>query len=72
MWLGVIYDSQATNRKHGGLPMRTPPQRTAIVLLGVIYDSQPARIHKTHHIQLDALTSRLKNRPKLLFKNKNL
>ncbi len=23
--LGVIYDSQATNRKQGGLPLRVPP-----------------------------------------------
>jgi hypothetical protein len=47
MWLGVIYDYQATNRKQGGLPVRAPlPHRTPIGHLGVIYDSEPAEIHK--------------------------
>jgi hypothetical protein len=47
MRLGVIYDSQATNRKQGGLPVSPPPPcRTPIVRLGVIYDSQPTGIHK--------------------------
>jgi hypothetical protein len=47
MWLGVISDSQATNRKQEGLPVRAPlPLHTPIGRLGVIYDSQPAGIHK--------------------------
>ncbi len=49
MWVGVIYYSQATNTKQGGLPTRIPtppPLRTPIGRLGVIYDSQPTRIHK--------------------------
>ncbi len=45
--LGVIYDSQATNRKQGGLPVRAPsPCCTPIGRLGVIYDSHRAGIHK--------------------------
>jgi hypothetical protein len=39
--LGVICDSQVTNRKQGGLPVRALPLpcRTLIGRLGVIYDS---------------------------------
>ncbi len=45
--LGVLYGSQATNRKQGGLPVRAAfPRRTPIGHLGVMYDSQPAEIHK--------------------------
>ncbi len=45
--LGGIYDSQATNRKKGGLLVRAPlPLRTPIGRLGVIFDSQPAGIQK--------------------------
>jgi hypothetical protein len=45
--LGVIYDAQATNRKQGGLPVSPPPPcRTSIGRKGVIYDSQPAGMHK--------------------------
>jgi hypothetical protein len=46
--LGVIYDSQASNKKWGGLPARTstPLWRNPIGRLGVVYDSQPARIQK--------------------------
>jgi hypothetical protein len=45
--LGVIHDSQATNRKQGGLPFRAPlPPPTPIHQLGVIYDPQPEEIHK--------------------------
>jgi hypothetical protein len=46
MWLGVIYDSQANSRKKGGLLVRAPLTRTPIGCLGVIYYSQPVRIHK--------------------------
>jgi hypothetical protein len=58
MRLGVLYDSQATNRKQGGLPVRAPPPpcRTPIGHLEVIYDSQPSRKHK----------NTTKNRGKLL------
>jgi hypothetical protein len=39
--LEVIYDSQATNRKQGGLSVRAPlPCHTPVGHLGVIYDSQ--------------------------------
>jgi hypothetical protein len=41
--LGVIYDSKATNRKQGG-PL---PRHTRIGSLDIIYDSQPAGIHKS-------------------------
>jgi hypothetical protein len=37
--LGVIYDSQATHREQG-------VSRTPISCLGVIHDSQPAKLHK--------------------------
>jgi hypothetical protein len=47
MQLGVMYDSQAKNRKLGGLSVRAPsPCRTPIGHLGVIYDSQQVGIHK--------------------------
>jgi hypothetical protein len=46
MWLGVIYNSQATNRKQTGLLFRAPLlHRTPIGSLGVIYDSQLAEMH---------------------------
>jgi hypothetical protein len=47
--LGVIYDSSATNRKQGELPVRAPlpPCHTPIGRPGVIQDSQPAEIRKT-------------------------
>jgi hypothetical protein len=32
MRLGVIYDSQATNMKQGGLPVRAPPSPAALLL----------------------------------------
>jgi hypothetical protein len=32
-WLGVIYNSQATNRKLGGLPARTPIPPRALLLV---------------------------------------
>jgi hypothetical protein len=48
MRLGVIYDSQAINKKQRGLPVRAPPLcHTPTGHLGVIYGSQPAGIHKT-------------------------
>jgi hypothetical protein len=65
MWLGVIYDSQATNRKQGG----------PIGCLGVIYDSQLARILYTKtppqtdgnsYILIEKLSKAA------FFKNKNL
>jgi hypothetical protein len=47
MWLGVICDSQVTNSTQGGLPVKAPLLcRTSIGVLGIIYDSQLARIHK--------------------------
>jgi hypothetical protein len=47
MRLGVIYDSQATIRKQGGLPVRAPPpHRSPIGHRGVINDSQPVEIRK--------------------------
>jgi hypothetical protein len=47
MRMGVTYDSKATNRKQGGLPVRAPlPHRIPIGRLGVIYNSQPSEIHK--------------------------
>jgi hypothetical protein len=42
MQLGLIYDSQVTNRKKGGLPVRAPLPRH----LGVIHNSQPLKMHK--------------------------
>jgi hypothetical protein len=57
MRLGVIYDSQATNWRQRGLPVRAPtPRCTPIDCLGVLYDSQLAGIHK----------NTTKNRRKLL------
>jgi hypothetical protein len=45
--LGVIYDPQVTNRKQGGLPVRTSLSRhTPICHLGVIHYFQPAGIHR--------------------------
>jgi hypothetical protein len=48
-WLGVIYDSQVTNRKQGRAPCESPsPARIHIGrlgVLGVIYDYQPAEMH---------------------------
>jgi hypothetical protein len=45
--MGVTYDSQATHRKQGGLPVRAPlPRRIPIGRLGVIYNSQLPEIHK--------------------------
>jgi hypothetical protein len=47
MQLGVIYDSQMTNRKQGGLLLRALlPHCTPIGCLVVIYYSQPAERHK--------------------------
>jgi hypothetical protein len=44
--LGLIYDSPATNWKQGGVPLRVPlPHCTLIGRLGVICDSQVAKIH---------------------------
>jgi hypothetical protein len=47
VWLGVMYDSQALNRKQGGLPVTAslPPQLHSYWSPQVIYDSQPARMH---------------------------
>jgi hypothetical protein len=43
-----MYDSQATNKKLGGLTVRAPiyPSCTPIGRLGVICDSQPTGINK--------------------------
>jgi hypothetical protein len=47
MWLGVIYDSQATNRRQGGLPARAPlPRSSPAGRLGVIYDSNRPKYTK--------------------------
>jgi hypothetical protein len=47
MPLGVLCDSQATIRKHGGLPLRAPlPCRTSIGRLGVINDSNRPKYTK--------------------------
>jgi hypothetical protein len=70
--LGVIYDSQASNRKQGTPGEGPSPPTPLIGCLGVIYDSQPSRIHtnstrnrwkllvlntqKEHHKQVEALT----------------
>jgi hypothetical protein len=63
MRLGVICDSQTTNRKQGRLPVRAPPP-----LLHSYWkpgDSQLAEIHKEYHYkQVEALTFWLKNRLK--------
>jgi hypothetical protein len=52
MRLGVINDSQVTNRKQGGLfvTLWEPPipRCTPIGRFGVIYDSQPAEIYKSN------------------------
>ncbi len=55
--LGVMYDSQTTNGKQGGLPVSTPTPLwcTPIGRLGVIYDSKPAGIQK------NTTTNRWKN-----------
>jgi hypothetical protein len=44
MWLGVIYDSQATNRKQGGLSVRTHPRPPDSLLLVTweLYKKDPA------------------------------
>jgi hypothetical protein len=46
--LWVINDSQATNRKQGGLPVRScpPSYHTPIGRLEIIYDPQPTGTHK--------------------------
>jgi hypothetical protein len=75
MWLGVTYDFQATNRKQGGLPVRThhPRQRIAIGRLGVVYDSQPAGIHKnTSQTGGCSYFSMEKSLKTTSFQNKNL
>jgi hypothetical protein len=47
MRLGVLYISQATKNKQGGLPVRAPlPCRTPIGCPGGIYNSQPAKYTK--------------------------
>ncbi len=53
--LGVIYDSQAINRKYGGLTVRAP---TPIGNLGVIYSMTPAsrNTQKRLHKQVETLT----------------
>jgi hypothetical protein len=45
--LGVIYDSQATNRKFGGLTVRAP---TPIGNLGVIFGMNPASRNTQKHL----------------------
>jgi hypothetical protein len=68
MRLGVTYDSQAINRKQGGIPVRALlPRRSSIGHLGVIYDSQPKYTQKYYHRQVEALTFLLKNRLKQQF-----
>jgi hypothetical protein len=42
--LGVIYDSQLTKRKLGGLPARTPVPSDTLLLVAW-GDSEPAGIH---------------------------
>ncbi len=44
--LGIICHFQLTNRKLGGLPVRAPLRCAPVGCVGVIYDSQPAKIHK--------------------------
>jgi hypothetical protein len=47
--LVVIYDSQAANRKQGGLLVRALLSPAALLLVAwesYVYDTQPARIHK--------------------------
>jgi hypothetical protein len=56
--LGVICDSQVTNRKQGGLPVRAPLSPAALLL--VAWDSYtcttPSRLEykKHHHKQVEA------------------
>jgi hypothetical protein len=65
VWLG---------RKQEGHPVRAPlPYSTLIGRLGVIYDSQPAGIHKNtntqkhYHKQVEALSFLIKELPKTSF-----
>jgi hypothetical protein len=51
--LGVIYDSQATNRKQGGLPVRAPSP-TALLLAA--RESNMLKYTKNNHKQVEALT----------------
>ncbi len=47
MRLKVIYDSQATNRKQGGLPVTAPPPAALLLVAWESYITpQLARIHK--------------------------
>ncbi len=46
VWLGVIYDYQATNRKQGRLHVKAPLPPPHFYWSPGIYDSQPAGIHK--------------------------
>ncbi len=57
VWLGVIYDFQATNRKDGGLSVRHPPSSAFLL---VAWESDKPHIRpeytKTHrHKQVNAL-----------------
>jgi hypothetical protein len=46
--LGVMYDSQATNRKQGGLPVRAilPAALLLVTWESYVYDSQLAKTYK--------------------------
>jgi hypothetical protein len=57
VWLEVIYDSQATNGKQGGLPVKIPIPTGALLLVAwesYMTPSRPAQ--KYHQKQMDALT----------------
>jgi hypothetical protein len=72
--LGVIYDSQVTNRKQARLPVRAPSSPcTPFGRLGVIYDLQRDRVHKnTITKRWNLLLFWLNNRLRQNFCNKNL
>jgi hypothetical protein len=60
MRLVVIYDSQVTNKKQGGLPVRDPPPSpTSLVLVAQESYMTPSRTKYTlkyHHKKVEALS----------------
>ncbi len=55
MRLGVIYDSQMTNRKQRGLRVRDLKSLLHSYWRLGVYDSQSAAMHKNYHKQVEAL-----------------
>jgi hypothetical protein len=74
MRLGVIYDSQVTNRKQGGIPVRAqpPPKQSYWSHGSHIWLTAAGWNTQNYHIQVEALTFWLKNRLKQHVFYKNL